>query len=126
MKNLKIKTKLILLTVISMILFTSFFVINTISTYQNNLTNHITAIKQEAYQIKKGELVNYSEIAIGIINSYYNKKLTDNYTEAQAKKDAMIAIKNIRYGKNGYFWINNLENKMLMHPIKQNMTIKYL
>ena len=96
MNNLKIKTKLILLVAISMILLTGFFTINTIATYQENLKNHITAMKQEAYQIKKDELIHYSQMAIGIINFYYNKKLTDNYTQTQAKKEAMIAIKNMR------------------------------
>ncbi len=34
------------------------------------------------------------------------------------KKEALENIKNIRYGKNGYFWVNNMNYKMIMHPIK--------
>jgi len=34
------------------------------------------------------------------------------------KKEALNAIKDIRYGKSGYFWINDMNYKMIMHPIK--------
>jgi len=37
---------------------------------------------------------------------------------ASMKQQALQAIKNLRYGKNGYFWINDMDNKMIMHPIK--------
>ena len=34
------------------------------------------------------------------------------------KKDALDKIKSIRYGKSGYFWVNDMNYKMVMHPIK--------
>ncbi|NPA54936.1 MAG: methyl-accepting chemotaxis protein [Epsilonproteobacteria bacterium] len=34
------------------------------------------------------------------------------------QKDVLESIKNIRFGKNGYFWVNDMHYKMLMHPIK--------
>jgi methyl-accepting chemotaxis protein len=34
------------------------------------------------------------------------------------QEEALAAIKKMRYGKNGYFWINDMKYKMLMHPIK--------
>jgi len=34
------------------------------------------------------------------------------------QKEALKAISKMKYGKSGYFWINNTEPKMLMHPIK--------
>ncbi|SFV63860.1 diguanylate cyclase/phosphodiesterase (GGDEF & EAL domains) with PAS/PAC sensor(s) [hydrothermal vent metagenome] len=37
-------------------------------------------------------------------------------TEMKAK--AIAAIKEMRYGQNGYFWINNMRHRMIMHPIK--------
>ncbi len=35
----------------------------------------------------------------------------------QAKRRAMEAVKAIRYGRDGYFWINDTDARMLMHPI---------
>jgi methyl-accepting chemotaxis protein len=34
------------------------------------------------------------------------------------KKDVLEKIKNVRYGKTGYFWVNDMDYKMIMHPIK--------
>ena len=34
---------------------------------------------------------------------------------------AMAAIKNIRYGSNGYVWINDLKPTMIMHPFKPQL-----
>jgi len=34
------------------------------------------------------------------------------------KRDALEAVKHMRFGKSGYFWINDMNYKMIMHPIK--------
>lgn len=41
--------------------------------------------------------------------------------EATAKADALKIIKAIRYDKNNYFWVNNMDAKMVMHPIKPSL-----
>jgi methyl-accepting chemotaxis protein len=41
--------------------------------------------------------------------------------EEKVKKEALIAIKNMRYGKNGYFWINSYDAKMIMHPLNPSL-----
>jgi methyl-accepting chemotaxis protein len=41
----------------------------------------------------------------------------DNVT-THMKKEALKAIKQMRYGDNGYFWVNSMDYKMIMHPIK--------
>ncbi|XPV53046.1 MAG: cache domain-containing protein [Halarcobacter ebronensis] len=40
---------------------------------------------------------------------------------ANLKEDALEAIYNMRYGTNGYFWINDTNPKMVMHPIKPSL-----
>jgi methyl-accepting chemotaxis protein len=45
---------------------------------------------------------------------------TGEYTQdvtAKLKKEALKTISEIRYGKNGYFWINDTTPKMIVHPI---------
>jgi methyl-accepting chemotaxis protein len=44
----------------------------------------------------------------------------DNLSE-EMKEKALIAIKKMRYADNGYFWINNMRNRMVMHPIKPEL-----
>ncbi len=40
------------------------------------------------------------------------------------KKEVLYNIKNLRYGKNGYFWINDMNYKMIMHPVKPELNGK--
>jgi len=42
------------------------------------------------------------------------------------KSEALTTISKMRYGKNGYFWINDLNSKMIMHPIKPQLDGKDL
>jgi len=44
----------------------------------------------------------------------------------EMQKEALQAISEMRYGKNGYFWINNMQPKMLMHPLKPSLDGKNL
>ena len=46
--------------------------------------------------------------------------------EADVKERALNIIKQLRYGKSGYFWINDLNYKMVMHPIKPSLDGKDL
>ena len=46
-----------------------------------------------------------------------------NITE-KVQKDVLESIAHLRYGKSGYFWINDMNYKMVMHPIKTNLTGK--
>lgn len=47
---------------------------------------------------------------------FYNKEKSGELTRAQAQKAAAEEIKLFRYGNNEYFWINDLQPKMIMHP----------
>ena len=42
-------------------------------------------------------------------------------TVEDAKKNAQAVIKNLRYDKDEYFWINDMEPRMIMHGIKSEM-----
>jgi len=124
MNNLKIKTKLVLIVAVSMLLSTIVFTISIVDSYKSHLKEHSQELKDEAYNTKKEELINYSDMANKIIDSYY-KRVKDDDTNIIMQKEALNAIKNMRYGKNGYFWVNDMNNKMLMHPIKPEYDGKF-
>ena len=50
----------------------------------------------------------------------------ENKDKRGIKKDLINIVKNSRYGKTGYFWINDQEAKMIMHPIKPSLDGKNL
>ena len=77
---------------------------------------------------KKMKLKEITETAIGIIK-YFDGKVKDNkLTLEEAKKAAMFAVKDMKYGPEGkdYLWINDFHPKMIMHPFATQLDGKDL
>ena len=53
-----------------------------------------------------------------LIEHYHQQAKDGLYDEAAAQQNAIAAIKAIRYNKTDYFWINDMDPNMIMHPIK--------
>jgi methyl-accepting chemotaxis protein len=77
--------------------------------------------EKEAYKTKEEELKNYIQIALNTVEFFYNKTKENPLKTEQYKKDALEAIKGIKFGSNGYFWINNSTPTMIMHPTIKNL-----
>lgn len=65
-------------------------------------------------EIKTQHLV---ENTIGILEYYHEQEQQGVLTKAQAQEQALAVIKKIRYGRDDYFWVNDLQPVMLMHPM---------
>jgi methyl-accepting chemotaxis protein len=72
----------------------------------------------EAKQIKTKHIV---ETAWGVLDYYAKQAEVNAMPLDEAKKRAMQAVKNMRYDNDEYFWINDLEPRMIMHAIKAEM-----
>ncbi len=121
MKNISIKAKLISL-VISSILIVSVIVLIESNTALNSTSKVITdKFEKDAFASKEEELKYYVQIALNTIEIFHQKALQDPNNTEQYKKEALKAIESIRYGKDGYFWINDSKPIMLMHPIQGDL-----
>lgn len=56
--------------------------------------------------------------AAGIVDFYREQAAKGVLDTAAAQKQALAALRSLRYGKGEYFWVNDQQPKMLMHPIK--------
>ena len=56
------------------------------------------------------------EVAHGIVNRYHDLSSKGLITEAEAKQQAMQAVKTLHYNGSEYFWINDMHPRMVMHP----------
>lgn len=103
------------------IIISIFYTLNIIYTVEKISEQNIKQLKAQAYLEKKSELKNYSQMVYEIINSYYARALKREHTgetDFAMRKEAIHAVRNLRYGENGYFWINSMANRMIVHPIK--------
>ncbi len=57
------------------------------------------------------------ESAHGVLSYYHGLAAKGVLSEADAKKQAMQAVKGMRYSGSEYFWINDMQPVMLMHPV---------
>lgn len=66
------------------------------------------------------------ETAYGVIQYYYQQEQAGKLGSNEAKQQAMAAIKEIRYGGNEYFWINDYQSNMVMHSVSPKLDGKNL
>ena len=75
------------------------------------LNRHYEALKQKAYD----ENQHLVEVVHTMLGSFQARTDVD---EATAKKQALEAVKALRYDGSNYFWIQDQTPSMVMHPIK--------
>ena len=65
------------------------------------------------------EIKSQVQSAISVIQNEYNKYKNGEKTEEEAKEDAKKVIRTMRYrdDQSGYFWIDDTEYILVMHPI---------
>ncbi len=147
MKKVTAKSKLLFIVLLTIVIISIISVMSSIGTIESISNSNIEDFKKEVFAKKEKELENYVRVIINTVESFYNRtskekiqeevkdQLTNqmgflysiinsaysknqfNLSREQLKGYIKSLIEEARYGKNGYFWINDLEAKMIMHPI---------
>ena len=66
------------------------------------------------------------EVASSIVDKYQKLESSGTLSTEEAQQEAISELKEIRYNQTDYFWINNSEPRMIMHPIKPQLDGKEL
>ena len=74
--------------------------------------------------VVKQTLISHQEQLFSQLTNFY-KENKDKYTKKELQDRLKFLVKHARYGSNGYFWINDMKCKMIMHPIKPEYNNKY-
>jgi methyl-accepting chemotaxis protein len=114
LKRFKLSTRIFLLGIVIIVAFTSiFFWLE-------------PRFKQKLYDEKFQKTRHLVEAAWGILD-YYGKQVTSGgLSKEEAQKQALLVVKNLRFEKADYFWINDMQPRMIMHPIKPELDGKDL
>ena len=156
LNNLTIKTKLIAIVTFAVLLVSIIEIVQTIYSINNLNEVNIKNYSEKAYKDKKDELKNYTTMATKTINAYYlrtskekikaevsddlqkqtnlvfsiietmYKNSNGKISKSKLKNRIKTIVSSTRYGKNGYFWINDLDAKIVDHPIKPSLNGKNL
>ncbi len=106
LKDIKIATKLYLLIACS---FAALLLVSGIL---------LSSYKDSMYEGRKQEIANLAEAAHSLIESALEEHKNGSLTLKQAQDVAKETVKNMSYAGGNYFWINDFDAKMIMHPIK--------
>jgi methyl-accepting chemotaxis protein len=80
-----------------------------------------TGYRGQIYEVAERKLKTATETAWGVID-YYSKLAGNQLTIEAAQKQAKDTIRELRFeGEKLYFWINDTQPKMVMHPIKPEL-----
>ena len=153
-KNMSIKGKILTLSLATIVIIAFAIALDSIISIKNFSSKNVENFKTTAYAKKEEELKNYVSLAIKTVEAYYKRtspekikvevqedlKKQTNFlfsileSEYEKQKGSMSeeALKNrlkaivnaTRYGKTGYFWINDLDAVIVTHPIKPELNGK--
>lgn len=66
------------------------------------------------------------QVAASVVRYFHEKQTSGAMSETDAKAAALAAVKALRYEKDDYFWINDMQPVMIMHPTKPELDGKDL
>jgi len=148
LKGVSIGTKIFILVLSSIIILSISLGIVAINSIYNLSDKNIDEFKKTIINEKKKDLLDKKDMVYKLIESHYKetspKAMEENVKASLNKKADMLfnilnrvykedknklspeelesklkeIVKSARYGKSGYFWINDFNYKMVMHPIK--------
>ena len=151
MKNITIKLKLLILVICAILTISLIIGFEAIYNIKAVSDSNIQQYREESYKNKEEELKNYVSMALKTADSYYKrtepakiKKEVSQYlrdqtsfifsiiekeyesnknklSETELKHRIKTIVSGSRYGKNGYFWINDSNAVIIDHPIKPQL-----
>ncbi|WP_432734710.1 cache domain-containing protein [Maridesulfovibrio sp. FT414] len=79
---------------------------------------HMPAVRDAMLSQRKTSLKHMTQIAMGVLEDMREKERKGILTPAQARRQAADTIRKMRFGQGGkdYFWINDTNATMIMHP----------
>lgn len=88
----------------------------------------LPAVEEHIIEDRRGRCRELTETAASLIDTYYQRQVDGELSADEAKRRALERIKELRYGPDGkdYFWINDYEPRMIMHPYRSHLDGQYL
>lgn len=79
--------------------------------------------KNNLLEQKKDAIAILTQTASNILSHYHMQVISGKLPEDKAKMEAVQHLRELRYGKDNkdYFWINDLQPKMIMHPYRPEL-----
>ncbi|WMC10919.1 methyl-accepting chemotaxis protein [Oceanimonas pelagia] len=74
------------------------------------------SLHQELLNARKEKVREQVETTVSLINHFYQQR--QQLGDSQSRQLALEAVRALRYGDGGYMWINDMQHRLVMHPMK--------
>ena len=81
----------------------------------------LVAYRDGLWADRRHELTKLVEAASSIVNAEYSAAQSGQESVEAAQANAEKQLARLRYGAGDYIWINDMQSRMVMHPIKPEM-----
>ena len=108
MNNIKVRAKLTIVMIVSVLALAICTYLSIVSMDQLQ-TKALDVIEEDARSSYDDEIRRQVENVISLCRNIYDKYQAGEYTEQEAKKLAADEIRALRYGDNGYFWVDQYD-----------------
>jgi methyl-accepting chemotaxis protein len=70
---------------------------------------------------KRTQALRQVQSVVSLAGFYHDQQQRGELSEQQARRQALAAIAGLRYGNDDYFWINDHQPRMILHPIRPEL-----
>lgn len=112
-RNLKVRTKLIILTAVAAVSMCIMGIMN-MNGMEQSYQQSISSMKKVLYDDYDAQIKGQVENVITLLEKVYAEYQNGAYTEDEAKKLAADLVRELRYGDSGYFWIDTYEGENIV------------
>ena len=109
MNNIKVRAKLTIVMIVSVLALAICTYLSIVSMNQLQ-TKALDVIEEDARSSYDEEIRQQVENVISLCQNIYDKYQAGEFTEQEAKKLAADEIRALRYGDNGYFWVDQYDS----------------
>lgn len=109
-ENLKVRTKLLILTGMAILSMIVMEIVN-MSRMEQSYQQSVESMEKTLYEDYDEQIKGQVENVITLLENIYAKQQDGEYTEKEAKELAADLVRNLRYGTSGYFWVDTYEGE---------------
>ncbi|TCT12881.1 methyl-accepting chemotaxis sensory transducer with Cache sensor [Natranaerovirga pectinivora] len=113
----KISHKILLAIILTSFILTTGFGMYNISYMINNHRNELKLLRESLLDDYDIMIKNQVETAVSLIEYSHNQYRLGNITQNEAKEQSKRLIRTLKYGEEGYFWIDDTKGVLIEHPV---------
>lgn len=113
----RIRFKILLPFVLSSVILTGLFGWYNVAMLQKNTERELTRYEADLFQQYDVMIKNQVDTAYYLLESYHRQAANNIISAEEAQNSARKAVKSLRYGESGYFWIDRTDGILIAHPM---------